>query len=457
MAPKTRFAPSPTGLIHIGNARTAILNYLYARKHDGAFLLRMDDTDQERSKPEFADAIEQDLAWLGIEWDQMERQSDRLPRYQEMADALKKSGRLYACYETADELDRKRKRQLARGLPPIYDRKALSLTPDEIAAYEAEGRSPHWRFRLANTASDDNLRPESTHVTWDDLIRGSQTVDVGSLSDPVLIRGDGTFLYTLTSVIDDWDFEITHIIRGDDHITNTGVQVQLFEALGAPVPAFGHHSLLTAADGKALSKRLGSLSLDHMRALGLEPMSVVSHAALIGTSDAIEPHTSMDDLAKLFDVGKISTAPGRFSEDELKALNAKLLHSLAYDAVADRLAELGIKDAEAFWSAVHGNLETFSDVKLWWAVVDGDVTPQVEDAQFLKTAAEHLPDGPWNETTWSEWTGAVKEATGAKGKALFHPLRLALTGQGSGPEMKALLPLIGRDKAMARLTGRGGA
>jgi len=453
MAPKTRFAPSPTGLIHIGNARTAILNYLYAVKHGGTFLLRMDDTDQERSKPEFADAIERDLSWLGIQWGQLEHQSGRIERYQEMADKLKAEGRLYPCYETADELDRKRKRQLARGLPPIYDRKALSLSDDEVAEFEAEGRSPHWRFRMANTDGENSLEPVSTHVTWDDLIRGDQTVDVGSLSDPVLIRGDGTFLYTLTSVIDDWDFGISHIIRGDDHITNTGVQVQLFEALGAPVPEFGHHSLLTAADGKALSKRLGSLSLDHMRDQGLEAMAVVSHAALIGTSDAIEPHKTMDSLASLFDVGKISTAPGRFSEEELKGLNAKLLHNLDYDDVADRLADLGIKDASAFWNAVRGNLDRLDDVTVWWDVINGAITPVIEDAAFLKSAAEVLPDAPFDDSTWKAWTNDVKAATGAKGKALFHPLRLALTGQGSGPEMKQLLALIGHDKALKRLQG----
>jgi len=453
MAPKTRFAPSPTGLIHIGNARTAILNYLYAVKHGGEFLLRMDDTDQERSKLEFADAIERDLRWLGIKWDQLERQSDRIVRYQEMADKLKAEGRLYACYETADELDRKRKRQLARGLPPIYDRKGLSLSDDEIAAFEAEGRKPHWRLQMANTSGEGSLQPVATHVTWDDLIRGDQTVDVGSLSDPVLIRGDGTFLYTLTSVIDDWDFGVSHIIRGDDHITNTGVQVQLFEALGAPVPAFGHHSLLTAADGKALSKRLGSLSLENMRDQGLEAMAVVSHAALIGTSDAIEPHKTMASLADLFDVGKISTAPGRFSEDELKGLNAKLLHKLDYSDVAERLDGLGISDAEAFWNVVRGNLERLSDAKIWWDVVQGTVSPRVEDAALLESAAELLPDGPFDDTTWKTWTSAVKDATGAKGKALFHPLRVALTGQDSGPEMKQLIQLIGRDKALQRLQG----
>lgn len=453
MAPKTRFAPSPTGHIHIGNARTAILNYLYTLKHGGSFLLRMDDTDQERSKQEYADAIETDLAWLGIEWDQKERQSDRLDRYVEIAEQLKASGRLYPCYETADELDRKRKRQLARGLPPIYDRKSLSLSKEEIAAFEAEGRTPHWRFRLDNTDGDRSLEPVTTYVTWQDLIRGDQTVDVGSLSDPVLIRGDGTFLYTLTSVIDDWDFAITHIIRGDDHITNTGVQVQVFEALGAPVPVFGHHSLLTAADGKALSKRLGSLSLEHFRDEGLEAMAVVSHAALIGTSDAIEPHKTMASLAKLFDPGKISTAPGRFSQDELRALNAKLLHLLSYEDVAERLQDLGIANGKALWSVIQGNLETLQDALIWQEVVAGPIEPVIEDGDMLARAAELLPDGTMTDETWPAWTNAIKADTGKKGRALFHPLRLALTGQPSGPEMKALLPLIGRDRVLKRVMG----
>lgn len=453
MAPKTRFAPSPTGLIHIGNARTAVLNYLYALKHGGQFLLRMDDTDQERSKPEFAEAIERDLSWLGIKWDQMERQSERLERYQALADQLKTEARLYPCYETADELDRKRKRQLARGLPPIYDRKALTLTQGEIAKFESEGRKPHWRFLLANTEDAGSLTPVPTHVTWEDLIRSDQTVDVGSLSDPVLIRGDGTFLYTLTSVIDDWEFGVSHIIRGDDHITNTGVQVQLFEALGAPVPAFGHHSLLTAADGKALSKRLGSLALENMRDQGLEAMAVVSHAALIGTSDAIEPHKTMESLAELFDVNKISTAPGRFSEEELSGLNAKLLHKLDYEDVSERLNALGLEGNRAFWETVRGNLNVLEDAKLWWDIFHGAIEPVIEDQSFLMSAASLLPEGAIDDTTWATWTNAVKEATGAKGKALFHPLRLALTGQGSGPEMKRVLVLIGREKALKRLRG----
>lgn len=453
MAPRLRFAPSPTGLIHIGNGRTAILNYLYALQSGGEFLLRFDDTDLERSREEYVTAIREDLAWLGIAWAEERRQSERLQRYDSVADELKQKGLLYPCYETPDELDRRRKRQLARGSPPIYDRRALKMTDEERQVFEADGRKPHWRFRLSNAKGADSLEPVSTHVTWDDVIRGEQFVDVGSLSDPVMIRADGSYLYTLTSVIDDADFEISHIIRGEDHVTNTGVQIQLFAAIGATPPAFGHHSLLVGEDGKALSKRLGSLAIAHFREAGLEPMAVVSQAALIGSSDAIEPFQDINALAERFAFSKISTAPGRFSEQELRILNSKLLHQLSFSEVAERLMGMGITGGEAFWQAVHGNLDVLSDARAWWQVVDGVVTPEIEDGALLETAVEVLPQGEIDEGTWSTWTGAIKAASGAKGKALFHPLRMALTGRSSGPEMKALLPLIGRDKALKRLSG----
>jgi glutamyl-tRNA synthetase len=453
MAPRLRFAPSPTGNIHIGNGRTAILNYLYALQSGGEFLLRFDDTDLERSREEYVTAIREDLAWLGLTWVEERRQSERLARYDAVAAELKQKGLLYACYETPDELGRRRKRQLARGLPPIYDRRALKLTDEERQAFETEGRKPHWRFRLSNTAGAESLEPVSTHAAWKDVIRGEQVVDVGSLSDPVMIREDGSYLYTLTSVIDDADFAITHIIRGEDHVTNTGVQIQLFEAIGASPPAFGHHSLLVGEDGKALSKRLGSLAIASFRESGLEPMAVVSQAALIGSSDAIEPYNDIKELAERFAFSKISTAPGRFSEHDLRLLNAKLLHQMSFSEVEDRLQALGISGGEAFWKAVHGNLDVLSDARAWWQVVDGEVTPEIEDSAVLKSAIELLPEGEIDEATWSVWTGAIKAATGAKGKALFHPLRLALTGRSSGPEMKVLLPLIGRDKALKRLSG----
>ena len=454
MTPRVRFAPSPTGRLHIGNIRTAALNWLFARKHGGSFLLRLDDTDTVRSTEEYAQAIQDDLTWLGLTWSDFARQQDRTARYEEAAEMLKATGALYPCFETEEELDRRRKRQLAMHRPPIYDRAALKLTKEDIAAKIAAGQTPHWRFRLPNTSEGRGLDPQPTLVSWNDLIRGDQTVDLGSLSDPVLIRGDGTFLYTFTSVIDDIDFGITHIVRGEDHVTNTGVQLALFGAAGATPPAFGHHSLLVGADGQALSKRLGALSIQSFRDEGLEPMAVLCHAALVGTSDAIEPFHSRDELAAKLDFSKISMAPGRFDVAELKVLNSKLLHTLEYAAVRERLHALGIEGREDFWNAVRGNLEIFADAKIWWNVVAGDIEPVIEDSKLTVAAAEVLPDTPWSENTWSEWTNAVKARTGAKGRALFHPLRLALTGREAGPELKFLLPLMGRDRVLSRLAGQ---
>lgn len=454
MTPHVRFAPSPTGRIHIGNIRTATLNWLYAKKNGGHFLLRLDDTDRLRSTDAFAEAIRDDLRWLGLTWDEEARQSDRTERYEEAADSLKKAGQLYPCFETEDELDRRRKRQLAMHKPPIYDRSALKLSQSEIASQISEGRKPHWRFRLPNTKDASALTPGHTNIVWDDLIRGTQSVDAGSLSDPVLIRADGTFLYTFTSVVDDIDFKITHIVRGEDHVTNTGVQIAIFRALGAEPPAFGHHALLIGADGNALSKRLGALSVQSFRDDGLEPMAVLSHAALVGTSDAIEPVKTREELASRLDFAKISTAPGRFDAADLKGLNAKLLHRLDYAEVAGRLEKMGIPGGAEFWTAVRGNLAVFADVQRWADVTSGEITPVIEDAGFCAKAAELLPDEPWDLDTWAAWSNALKAATGAKGRALFHPLRLALTGADWGPELKILLPMIGRARAVARLTRR---
>jgi glutamyl-tRNA synthetase len=452
MPPIVRFAPSPTGRLHVGNIRTAILNWLFARKHGGALWLRLDDTDVQRSTEEFAEGIRRDMQWLGLAWASEERQSARVARYAAAAELLKEQGRLYACYETEDELDRKRKRQLARGLPPIYDRAALKLGDAERAKLEGEGRPEHWRFRLAN--SEDDLAPLPTIVSWNDLIRGDQTVDVGSLSDPVVIRADGTFLYTFTSVVDDADFKISHVIRGEDHVTNTGVQIQLFEAMGRAPPAFAHHSLLIGADGHALSKRLGALSIESLRQSDLEPMAVASYTALIGTSDPIEPHASLDELAQLFAFEKISTAPARFDLEELKGLNARLLHKLPYEAVAERLKVLGVEGGAEFWAVVRGNLAVLAEAPRWWRIIAGEVCPLSEDKELTARAAALLPSEPWDDTTWDVWVAALKAATGRKGRALFHPLRLALTGLEDGPELKALLPLIGRAKAEGRLLGR---
>jgi glutamyl-tRNA synthetase len=455
MTPSVRFAPSPTGRIHIGNIRTATLNWLFAKKHGGTFMLRLDDTDRERSSDALAEAIRDDLTWLGLTWDSTARQSDRTARYDAAAEQLKSAGVIYPCFESEDELDRRRKRQLAMQRPPIYDRASLKLSKDEIAAHVAAGRKPHWRFRLPNTTKAGGLVPQHVSITWPDLIRGDQSVDLGSLSDPVLIRADGTYLYTFTSVVDDIDFKITHVIRGEDHVTNTGVQLAIFRAFGAVPPAFGHHSLLIGADGHALSKRLGALSVQSFKDDGLEPMAVLSHAALVGTSDAIEPHKTRDELADLLSFGKISMAPGRFDVEELKGLNAKLLLKLDYADVSDRLTALGVGGGEDFWNAVRGNLTVLSDARHWWDVVAGHITPVIEDSAFAAKAADALPPEPWDGDTWSQWTNAVKAATGAKGRALFHPLRLALTGQESGPELKVLLPLIGRARVIERLKARG--
>ncbi|HEX8165652.1 MAG TPA: glutamate--tRNA ligase [Beijerinckiaceae bacterium] len=442
MSPVVRFAPSPTGLIHIGNARTALLNALFARRQGGTFVLRFDDTDVERSRPEFAAAIEEDLACLGIPPDLVVRQSDRFALYADAAERLKAAGRLYAAYETPDELEFRRKRQLARGLPPVYDRAALKLTSEEKAALEAEGRRPHWRFRLDHRV-----------VEWNDLVRGPSHVDCASLSDPVLVREDGTYLYTLPSVADDIDLAVTHVIRGEDHVTNTAVQIQIFEALSGAAPAFAHHNLLTTASGEGLSKRLGHLSLKGLREAGLEPQAVASLAVLVGSAEAVRPVKDLDELAALVDFAHISRAPAKFDESELDHLNARLVHELTYDEVKGRLAALGIGGNEVFWLAVRTNLTKVAEAAEWWRVIEGPVEPVIADAGLVAKAAEALPPVPWDASTWKRWTDAVKATTGAKGRALFMPLRLALTGRDHGPELAPLLPLIGPERAKRRLSG----
>ena len=449
---RVRFAPSPTGRLHIGNLRPALLSWLFARRNGGHFLLRIDDTDRARSSRELEEAIVADLSWLGFDWDAFARQSDRFDRYAAAVASLRASGRLYACYESEDELDRKRKRQHARGAPPVYDRAGLRLSAAERDALEQAGRRPYWRFLLANHGGDPHA-PRRTDIAWGDLIRGEQSVDIASLSDPVLVREDGAYLYTLASVVDDIDHDITHVIRGEDHVTNTGVQIDIFRALGAEPPAFAHHSLLVGADGEALSKRLGSLSLASFRERGLEPMAVTSYVAGLGTSEPMAPATSMAELASRFDLGRLSRAPARFDEKELEALNARLLHLLPFASVADRLAIEGLPDPEAFWLAVRGNLAVLADAETWRQVVLGPMAPVIENAELCAKAAGLLPPEPWSAATWPEWSAEVGKAAAVKGRALFHPLRLALTGRESGPEMKALLPLIGRERALARLGG----
>ncbi len=443
--PLVRFAPSPTGRIHLGNARTALLNYIFARSQGGGFVLRFDDTDRERSREEFVQAIEVDLQWLGIRPDVTVRQSAREQLYVAAAQRLKEIGRLYPAYETAEELDRRRKLQQARGLPPIYDRAAKKLTAEDRARLEAEGRRPHWRFELKHEV-----------VRWPDLIRGDSHIDAASLSDPVLVRQDGNFLYTLTSVVDDIDLAITHVIRGEDHVTNTAVQLQLFEALSErPAPDFAHHNLLVAAGGEGLSKRTGALSIGSLRDSGIEALAVAALAVLTGSSHEVHPIASVAELSEGFDLAHISRTPARFDPAELQALSQRTLHKLDFEAVRDRLAAYDITGfkAEPFWLAVRGNLEKLMDATDWWRIVQGEVTPVVEDAAFLEVACESLPGEPWDETTWKDWTGLVAQATGRKGRALFHPLRLALTGRETGPELAKLLPLIGRAKASGRLRG----
>ncbi len=438
-----RFAPSPTGLLHVGNARTALLNFLFARKQGARFFLRIDDTDAERSKAEFEHAIIADLAWLGIEHDLFARQSVRTDTYKAAEETLKAAGRLYPCYETALELERKRKRQIAMGKPPVYDRAALKLSPEERAQLQAQGRLPHWRFKLSHS-----------RTRWHDIVRGEVEIDTATLSDPVLIREDGRFLYTLPSVVDDIDFAVSHVIRGEDHVTNTAVQIEIFEALGARVPAFAHFPLLVGAGGEALSKRLGSLSLRMLREdEGIEPLALSCYLAKAGTSDVIELKPSLAALAQEFAFEKIGRAPAHFDPVELAGLNAKLLHAAPYETVSARLEDLGVEGGPAFWEAVRTNAMRLADAAEWWRVVKGPVDPVVESAAILAKASELLPPEPWTEATWGVWTSELARATGAKGRALFHPLRLALTGREHGPELKKLLPLIGRAKAMARLNG----
>ncbi len=438
-----RFAPSPTGRIHVGNVRTALLNWLFAKGQGGQFVLRIDDTDVERSRTEYETGIETDLTWLGLTWDRKENQSKRFGSYDAAAAKLKAARLLYPCYETEEELDRRRKLAAARGRPPVYDRAALNLTEDDKAKLEAEGRKPHWRFKLSGR-----------RVEWQDLVRGAQTIDTNSVSDPVLIKADGSYLYTLPSVVDDIDMNITHVVRGEDHVTNAGVQIEIFEALGATAPMMGHFPLLVGADGEALSKRLGSLSVQSLREEGVEPIAVLSHLAKLGTSDPVEARETLDQLTAEFSFGKIGRAPARFDPEELRRINAQVLHNLPYEAARPRLADMGADLGPEFWEAVRSNLTLLSGAGNWAHIVNGPLEPVVEDADFLGKAAALLPAGPYTLESWGAWTDAVKAATGAKGKNLFLPLRLALTGLRHGPEMNRLLPLIGEECARARLAGK---
>ena len=443
-APVVRFAPSPTGLIHIGNARTALLNALYAKKQGGTFILRLDDTDRTRSEERFAEAIKQDLAWLGIPPDKIETQSSRMPRYEETLAKLREMNRVYVCYETEEELDRKRKRQLGRGLPPVYDRAALSISEEDRAKYESEGRKPYFRFKLDHRV-----------IKWNDLVRGEIAIDTASLSDPVVCRANGTWLYSLASVVDDIDMKVTHVIRGEDHITNTAAQLDMFTALGGAAPIFAHHNLLTLPGGEGLSKRFGSLSIQSLREAGNEALAVAAIAVLTGTSLAVEPVENLEALAEKIEFKKISHGPARFDPADLDALTAKTLHAAPYASVAERLKAFDVGGGEKFWLAVRGNLARLSDAKVWWDVVSVPLVSKIADSDrdFCKLAETLLPAEPWSEKIWDEWLAAIKPAANRKGRELFHPLRIALTARENGPELRALLPLIGRARASARLRG----
>jgi glutamyl-tRNA synthetase len=431
----TRFAPSPTGLLHVGNLRTALFNALFARASGGAFLLRLDDTDAARSEDRFAEAIRRDLEWVGLGWDRQARQSERLDAYAAAADRLRAAGRLYPAYETPEELEIRRRILLSQGRPPVYDRAALKLDAAARAALEAQGRRPHWRFRLEGAAA------------WEDGILGAQRVEDGAVSDPVLIREDGTVLYTLASVVDDAEFGVTDVIRGADHVTNTAVQIQIFAALGAAPPRFAHHSLLTGPGGAALSKREGALSLADLRDQGVEPMALVSLLARLGSRRDVAPLTDMAQAADGFDLADFGAAPVVFDPDQLQRLSATVLRALPFDAAKARLAAMGIDGprAAAFWEAVRPNLDRMADAADWWAVAR-DPQPLVadEDADFVAQAMALLPPRPWGADTWGQWTAAVKAATGRKGRALFLPLRRALTGRDHGPDMGAFMPLLQR-------------
>ncbi|MEM8630586.1 MAG: glutamate--tRNA ligase [Pseudomonadota bacterium] len=430
----TRFAPSPTGYLHVGNLRTALMNYLIARKAGGTFILRIDDTDPERSKEDYVDAIKEDLEWLGLTWDRVERQSARLGLYEDAADALRTAGRFYEVFETPTELDLKRKKQLNMGRPPVYDRAALKLSDDEKAAFRAE-RDGYWRFLL------DHAR-----IEWTDGILGDISIDAASVSDPVLIRADGQVLYTLASVVDDTDMGVTDVVRGADHVTNTATQIQIMAALGKTAPAFAHHSLLTGPQGEALSKRLGTLALRDLRAQGVQPMALLSLMARLGSSQPVELRRSMDEIVEGFDLGQFGAAPTKFDAEDLFPLTARHNAGLPFEAVADTIAALGVPGSMAadFWTVARENITVLGDLAAWWDILRDGAAPDIpaEDAEFVKEAVTMLPPPPYGPETWDTWTAAVKEKTGRKGRALFAPLRLALTGRQRGPEMAALMPLM---------------
>lgn len=451
MTVRTRFAPSPTGLLHAGNFKTAIPVWLFTRHHGGSFMLRIDDTDQERSKPEFEEAIKHDMTWMGLTWDRFGRESDRFEMYHNMAEQLKAAGRLYPCFESPDELALKRKAALAAGLPPVYDRAALKLSEGDVAAKLASGAKPHWRFKLAHEP-----------VRWDDLIQGPKEFHGKDLSDPVVIREDGVPLFTFCGIIDDVFDENTHVIRGEDHVSNTAIQIQIGQAvaplLGKPWQLqFAHFPLMVTASGEEMSKRLGTGSIKSLRDdLGLEPMAIASVLGTIGTSLPLDAYPNLATLAEKFDLSVMSRSGSpKFDMEDVRRINAKLVHEMPFSAVQARLEALGLTGVtEAFWLAVRGVLHTVHEAKEWWDVAYGTLTPTIQDNALVTSAAAVLPEGAWDANTFGAWTNAVKEQTGKKGKELFMPLRLALTGREHGPEMRDLLPLMGRARVLARLQGK---
>ncbi|MGH1464286.1 MAG: glutamate--tRNA ligase [Cognatishimia sp.] len=431
----TRFAPSPTGYLHVGNLRTALMNFLIAKKSGGTFILRIDDTDPARSKQEYVDAIQEDMEWLGLTWDKIERQSERLDRYVAAADKLREIGRFYECFETPVELDLKRKKQLNMGKPPVYDRAAMALSDEDKAKLRTERGNGHWRFKL-----------DQERISWVDGVLGEISIDAASVSDPVLIRGDGQFLYTLASVVDDTEMGVTHVVRGSDHVTNTATQIQMIKALGGTVPTFAHHSLLTGPQGEGLSKRLGTLALRDLRDSGVEPMALLSMMARLGSSQPLELRSTIDEIAEGFDVDQFGTAPTKFDVNDLYPLTGRILGEMELAAVAKDIAAAGVPDdlAAQFWQAIHANITTRKDIAVWWALFENGAQPVIddEDKDFVAQAMALLPDGPFDGDTWGAWTKAVKAETGRKGRGLFMPLRKALTGQAHGPDMSAVLPLL---------------
>lgn len=439
----TRFAPSPTGLLHIGNGRTALIGWLMARSLDGKFLLRIDDTDKTRSKKQYEDAIKYDLEWLGLNWDDTFRQSERMDLYLEAKNKLIASGRLYPCYESQEELEIKRKNLIKQGLPPIYDRASLKLTDKKIQELLSGGIKPHWRFLLT-----------SDIISWHDMIRGDMEFKPENITDPILFKADGSMTYTLASVVDDIESGITNIVRGEDHLTNSATHIQIFQALGAKIiPKLAHLSLMKSKTGE-ISKRLGGFDIASLREQGIEAMAINSFLGKIGTSDPIEPYLNLDDLIKSFNITKYSKAPINYDFDELEKFNSRLIHHMPFNIVKYKLDSLDMSLVnERFWEAIHGNINKISDAKVWYDICYGEINQKDDlDKEFLKIAANVLPDiDPWDESIWGQWINNIKGQTDKKGKDLFLPLRIALTGQESGPEMKLLLPIIGRKKVIKRL------